>query len=233
MAARSGEKSSFAVACNLLSNYIKQKGGVADLGLGITSRSLENSKGEAEAAQKPNTMGLLPGMAVPGEMETKTKEKSAMDLFPQETGFGSSHPLSKSIEPGTNQLTIFYGGKVLVFDNFPAEKAKDLMNIVNKGTATSQAEPTNNTPPPVPVPAPVPVQRPARPTVPDLPIARKASLHRFLEKRKDRLNARAPYQVSTSPEKPSLQKQGETQPWLGLAPQAVKSGLSMSSECNQ
>lgn len=45
MAARSGEKSSFAVACNLLSNYIKQKGGVADLGLGITSRSLENSKG--------------------------------------------------------------------------------------------------------------------------------------------------------------------------------------------
>lgn len=69
-------------------------------------------------------------------------------------------------EPGRNQLTIFYGGKVLVFDNFPAEKAKDLMNIANKGTATSQAEPTNNTPPPVPVPAPVPVQSPARPTVP-------------------------------------------------------------------
>jgi hypothetical protein len=45
MAAKSGEKSSFAVACNLLSNYIKQKGGVADLGLGITSRPLENSKG--------------------------------------------------------------------------------------------------------------------------------------------------------------------------------------------
>lgn len=53
--------------------------------------------GEAEAAQKPNTMGLLPGMAVPGEKETKTKEKSAMDLFPQETGFGSSDPLSKSM----------------------------------------------------------------------------------------------------------------------------------------
>lgn len=40
------------------------------------------------------------------------------------------------------------------------------MGIANKGTATSQAEPTNNTPPPVPVPAPAPVQSPARPTVP-------------------------------------------------------------------
>ncbi|KAJ1697625.1 hypothetical protein LUZ63_006137 [Rhynchospora breviuscula] len=225
MAARSGEKSSFAVACNLLSNYIKQKGGVADLGLGITSRSLENSKGEAETVQKPAAM------AVSGEKKPETKDKSAMDLFPQETGFGSSEPLSKSIEPDKSQLTIFYGGKVLVFDNFPAEKAKDLMSMATKGTANSQVERPNDTP--APVPAPAPVQRPSHPTVSDLPIARKASLHRFLEKRKDRLNARAPYQASTSPEKPSLHKEGESQPWLGLGAQAVKSGLSLSSECSQ
>ncbi|KAJ3698053.1 hypothetical protein LUZ61_001758 [Rhynchospora tenuis] len=231
MAARSGEKSSFAVACNLLSNYIKQKGGVADLGLGITSRSLENSKGEAETVQKPAAMSLLPAMAVAGEKKQEIKDKSAMDLFPQETGFGASESLSKSIELDKSQLTIFYGGKVLVFDNFPAEKAKDLMNMATKGTATSPAEPTNNTP--APVPAPAPVQRPSHAAVSDLPIARKASLHRFLEKRKDRLNARAPYQVSTSPEKPSLHKEGESQPWLGLGPQAVKSGLSLSSECSQ
>lgn len=217
MAARSGEKSSFAVACNLLSNYIKQKGGVADLGLGITSRPIESSKGETETVQK----------------ETKANEKSAMDLFPQEKGFGSSEPSSKSIEAGKNQLTIFYGGRVIVFDNFPAEKAKDLMGMASKGTAATETEANNNTsapaPAPVPAPAPMPVQRP----IPDLPIARKASLHRFLEKRKDRLNAKAPYQVSTSPEKPSLQKEGEKQPWLGLGPQAVNSGVKLSSECSQ
>jgi hypothetical protein len=51
---------------------------------------------EAETVQKPTTMSLLPEMIVPGEKETKSNEKSAMDLFPQETGFGSSEPSSKS-----------------------------------------------------------------------------------------------------------------------------------------
>ncbi|KAL2327246.1 hypothetical protein Fmac_020673 [Flemingia macrophylla] len=45
-------------------------------------------------------------------------------------------------------------------------------------------------------------QAPSKSVVCDLPLARKASLHRFLEKRKDR----APYQTSNS------------MPWLTLAP---------------
>ncbi|KAF4368703.1 hypothetical protein G4B88_025121 [Cannabis sativa] len=48
-----------------------------------------------------------------------------------------------------------------------------------------------------------------------LPIARKASLHRFLEKRKDRINARAPYQI---PEV-ARSKSTEGNSWLGLAAQ--------------
>jgi jasmonate ZIM domain-containing protein len=43
------------------------------------------------------------------------------------------------------QLTIFYGGKVVVVDNFPATKVKDLLQTVNGGhdvdKATSNAEP--------------------------------------------------------------------------------------------
>lgn len=35
-------------------------------------------------------------------------------------------------------LTIFYGGKVLVFDNFPAEKANDLMQFASKSNSTAQ-----------------------------------------------------------------------------------------------
>lgn len=45
----------------------------------------------------------------------------------------------------------------------------------------------------------------------DLPIARKASLTRFLEKRKDRITARAPYGS------PAVTKPAETKSWLGLA----------------
>lgn len=44
----------------------------------------------------------------------------------------------------------------------------------------------------------------------DLPIARKASLTRFLEKRKDRITARAPYASSET-------KPAESKSWLGLA----------------
>lgn len=44
----------------------------------------------------------------------------------------------------------------------------------------------------------------------DLPIARKASLTRFLEKRKDRITARAPYASPAT-------KPAESKSWLGLA----------------
>jgi len=41
-------------------------------------------------------------------------------------------------EKEKHQLTIFYAGKVLVFDNFPAEKANDLMQMAGKGASVSQ-----------------------------------------------------------------------------------------------
>lgn len=45
---RSGEKSNFAVVCSLLSQYIKEKGGVvADLGLGVPPPPLDAPKGES------------------------------------------------------------------------------------------------------------------------------------------------------------------------------------------
>ncbi|KAG6499272.1 hypothetical protein ZIOFF_039029 [Zingiber officinale] len=44
-----------------------------------------------------------------------------------------------SREAQKSQLSIFYGGKVLVFDNFPAEKAKNLMKLASKGSSTTNS----------------------------------------------------------------------------------------------
>ncbi|KAI4975817.1 protein TIFY 11e-like [Hordeum vulgare subsp. vulgare] len=70
--------------------------------------------------------------------------------------------------PANAQMTIFYGGRVLVLDEVPADKATELLRVAAAaGTALGDG---------------------------DLPMARKASLQRFMEKRKGRLAARAvPY----------------------------------------
>lgn len=46
---------------------------------------------------------------------------------------GSKTAAGESPEKG--QLTVFYGGRVLVFDNFPADKAKELMLLAGKGSS--------------------------------------------------------------------------------------------------
>ncbi|KAF0908135.1 hypothetical protein E2562_022950 [Oryza meyeriana var. granulata] len=221
---------SFAMACSLLSRYVRQNGvAAADLGLGI--------RGEAEAQRAPATMSLLPGT----EAGEAGRKKETMELFPQSAGFGqqdaaAADATAREQEQEKRQLTIFYGGKVLVFNDFPADKAKGLMQLASKGspvaqnvTAPAPTTVTDNTKVHVAMPAPVSslptaqvdAQKPARANASDLPIARKASLHRFLEKRKDRLNAKTPYQASPSDATP-VKKEPESQPWLGLGPNAMK-----------
>ncbi|KQJ96454.1 protein TIFY 11e [Brachypodium distachyon] len=60
------------------------------------------------------------------------------------------------------QMTIFYGGRVLVLDEFPADRAEELLRVA---AAAGAARGSGGA---------------------DLPMARKASLQRFMEKRKGR-----------------------------------------------
>jgi jasmonate ZIM domain-containing protein len=101
----------------------------------------------SEAYQRPTTMLFLPGAEV--ETETKIEEnanafssvssRNEMELFPQSAGFKASNASEKkpAKEAEKSKLTIFYGGRVLVFDNYPAEKVEELMNYASKGNSTS------------------------------------------------------------------------------------------------
>jgi jasmonate ZIM domain-containing protein len=78
---------------------------------------------------------------------------------------------------------------VLVFEDFPANKAEELMQLA--GSGSSATPPQNKAAPAAAAAAaateeekPAAANPPA--ALPDMPIARKASLQRFLQKRKHR-----------------------------------------------
>lgn len=98
-----------------------------------------------------------------------------------------------SIDLRSAQMTIFYAGQVLVVDNLPAANAKEVMQLASKYNYVNKTADNccgNSNPS---------AENQTQPLDSDLPIARRASLHRFLEKRKDRATARAPYQFNNNP----------------------------------
>lgn len=226
----SGHKMSFSQTCNLLSQYVKEK-----RALGVSGNI--DSRG-------PATMNLFP---VSGKQATAAEDSNGcvgktINLFPQLSGFNSSVNKRVSPEPPTPQMTIFYGGQVLVFNDLPADKAKEVMDLASSFEASlkkRKVETTISTPP-SPVAVPVSAQNTksnlnptqnsnqnlnvapkfvknvipaAVPNVSDLPIARKASLHRFLEKRKDRLVGKLPADVANGGLAKPLEGKAA---WLGL-----------------
>ncbi|CAN0901244.1 Protein TIFY 10A [Linum grandiflorum] len=254
------EKPSFSQKCSMLSQYLKEKGNFGDLTLGIMTSAADAhpSAGNLDMLRHSSAMTLFPlsnghanhqmGSFVP---PPPSSNQQPMNLFPQKAGFYDSPKLhqpsgSKPASP-TSQLTIFYGGQVIVFNDFPADKAEEVMVMASKGSVKSQTAVVDSPPPTfapsvtaktsstTSVAAPViptsgivtsfnmiqdciQVHQAPKPIACDLPIARRASLHRFLEKRKDRITARAPYQT---PE--SKQGSAESNSWLGLVSQSPPS----------
>jgi len=183
--------SRFAVTCGLLSQYMKEQGGNGALRL-------------APAV----AMGLVPG--ADAAEEGTEERKAVLELFPQQAGTLKDERQRKRKEPADERapLTIFYGGKMVVFDDFPAEKAEELMHLAGSGNAA----------------APAGQNALGQPSLTDMPIARKASLKRFLEKRKDRLTAGDPYPAAASESIKPAAKDEAGAPWLS----SVNSALSLS-----
>ncbi|KAM0837883.1 hypothetical protein ACQ4PT_061342 [Festuca glaucescens] len=199
-----GGGSRFAAACGLLRQYqymMGQAGGGGDRGAAMT------------------TMGLMPGAdgveAAQVTPEERIKTTMELLLFPQRPGTlkDNSHQ-SRILEPERAQLTIFYDGKTFVLDDFPADKADQLMQLAGSFTVPAASDDE-----------PVCQSVPAQHFLADMP--RKASLRRFLEKRKTRLAAADPYLVAPAraakeTAKPVAVGDGGA-PWLG-----VNSGLNLN-----
>ncbi|VFQ63424.1 unnamed protein product [Cuscuta campestris] len=184
-----GQRSTFSTTCNRLSQYLKEKGSFGDLTLGLAPNPVSSSGTPRE------TMDLLP-------MIEKSGQKSH-NLFEEER--------AKAETQKKAQMTIFYGGQVIVFNDFPADKAREIMLLASKTMAPSKAAAPcfGNQRPPQP------------PNVSDLPLSRRASLTRFLEKRKDRIVSMSPYALvnqkaanlsSSSSSKAEVESKG----WLDL-----------------
>ncbi|KAI3714484.1 hypothetical protein L6452_21439 [Arctium lappa] len=123
--------------------------------------------------------------------------KSSHQLDAVDCGFPQQVPKKEQSEPESAQMSIFYAGKMIVLDDFPADKAMEIFMILEKAKRIPpKTEPSD-------LVASTHMENQGV-RLPGLPIARKASLARFLEKRKERITARAPYQR-------------EKAAWLGLA----------------
>jgi jasmonate ZIM domain-containing protein len=148
------------------------------------------------------------------------------------------------LEPERAQLTIFYDGKTIVFDDFPADKADELMQLAGSfvmAPAASGDEPVCQIAPVEHFLAGIAKDRSYLQTAEqaetesmlscrqynelmrmfrvcssDMPIARKASLQRFLEKRKTRLAAADPYPVGAAKEAGGKPAGNGDAPWLGV-----------------
>lgn len=203
------DKTSFAATCSLLSQYLKEKkGGLQGLG----GLAMAPAAG-AGAFRPPTTMNLLSALDAPAE---EPHEKATAGEPKDHDKRTAGNPREAARDEEAQQLTIFYGGKVVVFDKFPSTKVKDLLQIMNPagGDGVDRAGatvPTQNLP------------TPSHNSLSDLPIARRNSLHRFLEKRKDRITAKAPYQVNSSVgvEAPKQAAGAEKKPCLGLGQEAT------------
>nr|KJB70167.1 hypothetical protein B456_011G062000 [Gossypium raimondii] len=145
---KSPDRASFV---NLLSQYLKEKRNLGDFSLGMTSKP--DAKGLETSRQHAKNMNFLSNMPNCSEssrpnLVASTSNVKSSDFFPEIGSFGASSSKedtfnktdfmkSAAVEPKNAQLTIFFGGQVFVYNDFPADKVKEIMAVANRGWSTA------------------------------------------------------------------------------------------------
>ncbi|KAL2516482.1 Protein TIFY 11B [Forsythia ovata] len=157
-ARKAPEKSNFVHTCNLLSQFIKEKGSLRDLNFEIGDKveSLESivkaDKSQAAAASTSIEKSVqaseqvicidpVPRRGVPdSSISLQDASNEHRTDFLVDSKFSKKkrpnfHELSRdaaTVESKSAQLTIFYAGRVLVFDDYPPEKVTQLVEFASK-----------------------------------------------------------------------------------------------------
>ncbi|KAI3945149.1 hypothetical protein MKW98_022013 [Papaver atlanticum] len=218
----------FSQTCDLLSEYMKgNKGSFGPPAMNLSSSASASSVGISPSAYN--------------------QEVKSMGLFPQQhASFGRTpNTLGTNNKSESPQMTIFYGGKIMVLDNLSVDSAKQVLGFAENfsGSYTVHTQEKSNNfvaannilihkdlLPPSHQQRQQQEQAIASGSsssslcinASDVPAAKNLSLQRFLAKRKERISARAPYQVKASSSTPKdSQAQAnkeidESKTWLGL-----------------
>ncbi|XP_074296714.1 protein TIFY 10A-like [Silene latifolia] len=192
-------KSNFARTCNRFSQFLKERRSLGDVGFGgITSPRLAMEAGTyslcpTQIKTKPDGINEQQNVNELIRVEDKslelfplTSSSSSLNLHEFAKNMDHSRESTKSKEEPKKStkapMTIIYEGKVIVLEDLNEEMAEEIISLASQGGVIN-ASSNNN-----------PITTHLSRGLLDLPIARRRTLHRFMDKRKDRISACAPYQ---------------------------------------
>ncbi|KAK3213298.1 hypothetical protein Dsin_018004 [Dipteronia sinensis] len=166
--------------------------------------------------------GSVGGLDFPGNKLSITTNNTARSMAVPTSGINATN-----FDP--SQLTIFYGGKVCVFDALPAEKVHEIMLLATAAAVASNSGDMKSIGTNCPASSPVLTRSPSLQSTgsalpspraqpyqiqrnsfcklqAELPMARRHSLQRFFEKRRDRLVSKNPYAAQSGTKMPENTK---------------------------